>query len=61
VRRSRVTSGRERHRGDDYAWLPTHRPPQPASGAVVQQLVPSVLDDELGYDDGQGEIVPLLP
>jgi hypothetical protein len=49
------------HGGDDYARLPTHRPPQPASGAVVQQLVPSVLDDELGYDDGEREIVPLLP
>jgi nucleotide-binding universal stress UspA family protein len=45
----------ERDRGDDDSWLAPQGASQSAGGAVVQGLVPTVPDDQLGEDDGQRE------
>ena len=53
-----LKSGREvkRNGGNNNARLVAQGAPQPAGGAVVQELLPAVLDDELGQDDRHREL-----
>jgi hypothetical protein len=42
--------------GDDDSGLTSEGASEPAGGAVVEGLLPAVLDDELRQDDGQRQL-----
>jgi hypothetical protein len=46
----------KRNGGDDDSRLASQDASQTTRGAVVKELLPAALDDELGQDDRQGQL-----